>query len=189
MKLYGSLTSPFVRKCRITALEAGIDDRLEFIVTAVTDPNSTQPNPLKLIPALEAEDGTLIVDSRVICRYLGSHAPQPEKQTWADQTLVALADGLMDRAVSMTLELRRDVSERSQGWIARWTAAIRDTLPELERRVPEGFTPGAIALICALGYLDLRFDSLHWRDGHGALADWYDAQLSRPSVAATEHPQ
>ncbi|MGJ8559878.1 MAG: glutathione S-transferase N-terminal domain-containing protein [Litorimonas sp.] len=188
MKLYGSLTSPFVRKCRITALESGIDNRLDFVTTLVMDLAADQPNPLNLMPSLLTDEGDLIVDSRVICDYLQSFQSAPSFNDWADRTLVALADGLTDRAVSITLELRRPETERSPGALTRWADAIHATLPVLEKRAPNRFTPGAIALTCALGYLDFRHANLNWRAGHNALAAWYEAQTARPSVIATEPP-
>jgi len=188
MKLYGSLTSPFVRKCRITALEVGVDDQLEFVSTVVMDPNSNHPNPLNLVPSFQTGTGALMVDSPLICDYLYSLGAAPKANDWADRTLIALADGLADRAVSITLELRRPDHEQSAGSIARWTDAIHATVSELSQRTPDSFTPGAIALICALGYLDFRHANINWRDGHNALAAWYETQAARPSVIATEPP-
>lgn len=189
MKLYGSLTSPFVRKCRITALEAGVNDRVTFVNTVVMDSDAMHPNPLNLVPSLQTDAGALMINSALICDYLQSLGPTPQTADWDDRTLVALADGLMDRAVSMALELRRPENQRSPAWIARWTDAIHATIPELAQRTPGTFTPGAIALTCALGYLDFRHPTIDWREGHDALATWYEAQTARPSVIATEHPR
>lgn len=189
MKLYGSLTSPFVRKCRITALEAGLGDRVAFHETAVMDPTADHPNPLNLVPSFQTDAGALMVDSPLICDYLASLASPTQATDWDDRTLIALADGLTDRAVSITLETRRPEHEQSPAWIKRWTDAIHATLPELARRVPTDFTPGAIALVCALGYLDFRHDDINWQASHDGLAAWYAQQISRPSVAATEHPR
>lgn len=189
MKLYGSFTSPFVRKCRITALEAGVDDRIKFANTVVMDPNADHPNPLNLVPSFQTDAGDLMVDSPLICDYLRSLGDKTESDDWADRTLVALADGMTDRAVSITLESRRPEHEQSPAWVARWTDAILATVTELETRTPNTFTPGAIALTCALGYLDFRHAKIDWRNGHDLLASWYDAQLTRPSVIATEHPR
>lgn len=189
MKLFGSLTSPFVRKCRITALETGVNARVEFLETAVMDPKSNHPNPLNLVPSFQTDAGELIVDSPLICDYLQSFEQIAKTNDWVDRTLIALADGLTDRAVSITLETRRPEDEQSPTCITRWSDAILATLPELSRRAPETFTPGAIALTCALGYLDFRHANLNWRDGHNALAAWYGAQTTRPSVIATEHPR
>jgi glutathione S-transferase len=190
MKLYGSETSPFVRKCRITALEAGLGTALNFQIVNVMDGASGNPNPLKLIPTLVTEAGDMIVDSRVICDYLAAHGSGlTVPEGWADRTLVALADGLMDRAVSLTLERRRPEADQSTDWQDRWVTAIREALPELERRLPAAFTPGAIALTCALGYLDFRFADLAWREGRRELARWYETQLLRQSVQQTEPPR
>ncbi|WP_298917728.1 glutathione S-transferase N-terminal domain-containing protein [uncultured Algimonas sp.] len=191
MMLYGSLTSPFVRKCRITAMEAGLADRLDFVLTVVMDDAGDHPNPLNLVPSLETDEGELILDSRVICDYLaaqGRNDALADGAAWEDRTLAAMADGLMDRAVAVALEQRRPESRQSEDWQFRRINAIRNTLPELERRLPVDFTPGAIALVCALGYLDLRHDDLDWRSGHAAMADWFAARAQRLSVAETEPP-
>lgn len=189
MKLYGSYTSPFVRKCRITAIEAGLCDRIEFEMIVIMDDTADQPNPLKMVPSLMTEDHGLIVDSRVICDFLSETGSRLEGTgSWADRTLVAMADGMTDRAVSLTLESRRDASERSPGWQTRWTSAIHAILPELERRVPDAFSPGAVALYCGLAYLDFRFPHLEWRSGHQRLSDWHNAHADRASIVETEHP-
>ena len=136
------------------------------------DANTTaHPNPLNLVHSFETADGQLVVDNRTICNYLvESGSGHLAQRDWADRILVAMANGLMDRAVSITLEMRRPQEDRSSDWLARWTAAIRATLPELEQRCPDAFTPGAVALICALGYLDFRHAGLNWCDGHAGLA-------------------
>jgi len=189
MKLYGSQTSPFVRKCRITALENDVNDRIDFLETAVMDPTADHPNPLNLVPSFLTDAGALMVDSPLIFDSIQSLGQTQKTDDWADRTLIALADGLTDRAVSITLGLRRPGHEQSPGSIARWTDAIHVTVPELAQRIPNSFTPGAIALTCALGYLDFRHGNLNWRTGNDALAAWYEIQMTRPSVLATEPPR
>ncbi|MGB3456020.1 MAG: glutathione S-transferase N-terminal domain-containing protein [Litorimonas sp.] len=190
MKLYGSYTSPFVRKCRITAIETGLAERVEFISTVVMDDAGDHPNPLNMVPSLTTDDGDLIVDSRVICDHLVTlGSGLADGSDWSDRTLVAMADGLTDRAVAMALERRRPDVQQSADWQSRRESAIRATLPELQRRRPSAFTPGAVALTCALGYLDFRHPGLDWREDHAELSDWYAAQQDRASVRDTEHPR
>ena len=43
-------------------------------------------------------------------------------------------------------------------------------------------TIGHVAIGVALGYLDFRFDELHWRDGRPRLAAWH-ATFTRTSVS------
>lgn len=189
MKLFGSYTSPFVRKCRITAMECGVADRLSFVETVVLNDHADHPNPLNMVPSLVDDSGDMFVDSRVICDYLASLGSSlPNASDWNDRRLVAMADGLMDRAVAMALEARRPVEQQSPDWQARRRKAIFDTLSTLNDRVPKAFSAGAIALVCALGYLDFRHSSLNWREAHPALADWFKTLSQRDSVLATEPP-
>jgi hypothetical protein len=41
-----------------------------------------------------------------------------------------------------------------------------------------------VAIGVALGYLDFRFDELHWHDGRPRLAAWHATFTQRPSVLA-----
>ncbi|ONG51005.1 hypothetical protein BKE38_17045 [Pseudoroseomonas deserti] len=47
---------------------------------------------------------------------------------------------------------------------------------------------GAIAVGCALGYLDFRFAGLAWREGRPALARWEAGMAARPAMQATRPP-
>ena len=52
---------------------------------------------------------------------------------------------------------------------------------------PEGpLGIGEIATGCALGYLDLRFDSDDWRSNRPALASWYEDMSERTSMKETK---
>ena len=56
--------------------------------------------------------------------------------------------------------------------------------PEPEELVSSKFSIGHIALGVALGYVDFRFPSLAWRNGHPKLAAWHKSFEARPSVMA-----
>lgn len=45
---------------------------------------------------------------------------------------------------------------------------------------------GHIAIGCALGYIDYRFDTLAWRSRAPRLAEWFEELCKRPSFVATE---
>ncbi|MCG6951718.1 MAG: glutathione S-transferase N-terminal domain-containing protein, partial [Betaproteobacteria bacterium] len=78
MKLWYSPPSPFARKVRAAAIELGLAERIELVLTPVVpiDPNPAliAQNPLVKLPTLEAEDGTVLYDSRTICEYLDALA-------------------------------------------------------------------------------------------------------------------
>ena len=44
---------------------------------------------------------------------------------------------------------------------------------------------GTLALACALGYLDLRFDAWGWRTRYPAVAAWAAGFMQRPSLQAS----
>ena len=74
MKLRYSPTSPYVRKVAVTIHELGLDDKVERVMTAPWDAATDlgRTNPLGKVPALIADDGTVLYDSPVICEYLDS---------------------------------------------------------------------------------------------------------------------
>lgn len=196
MKLRHSVTSPFARKAEVAAHELGLAGRVERVPTNAWDPRSDlgQLNPLGKIPALVADDGTVLYDSPVICEYLDSLAgggrlfPPGGPDRWTALKRQALADGLMDAAVSARLESQRPAGEKSEKWIERQRTAMGRALDALEADAAsfgDGVTIGHVAIGCALGYLDFRFAGDDWRNGRPQLAGWYDAFAKRPSMVAT----
>lgn len=196
MKLRYSATSPYVRKVTMTIIECGLEDRVERVVTNAWDAETDLPadNPLGKVPALTTDDGAVLFDSPVICEYLDSlHDgaklfPAAGPARWAALRLQALGDGLNDASVARRLEEMRPDGERSQKWIERQTAAMARTLDVLEGEVngfADRFDIGALALMSALGYLDLRFTAEDWRAGRPKLAAWFDTASKRPSYQAT----
>jgi glutathione S-transferase len=196
MKLRYSPTSPYVRKVVVTALELGIDGRIERIATNTADPASglAADNPLAKVPALLTDDIGPLYDSPVICEYLDSLQGAPKLHPaagparWVALRRQALADGMTDAAILRRLEEMRPAGEQSPSWIVKQQAKVEAGLDALEREAA-GFAkdPGIdqIAVGCALGYLDFRYAADRWRDRRPALARWFDAFARRPSMAAT----
>lgn len=81
-------------------------------------------------------------------------------------------------------------NERDADARAEIIAHLVAALGRLEALVPDldaaRFGIGHIAIGCALGYLDFRFNELGWRMGRPALAAWQDDFAARPSSIATE---
>jgi glutathione S-transferase len=183
--LRSSPASPFGRKVRIAAAILGLSERIEVVAADTNDPNESlrRQNPLGKIPALILEDGEAIFDSRVILEYLdwlagaGALVPSDPAARFKILTLQALADGIMDAAVLQVYELRfREPAIRSPKWLEHQAGKVARALAALEARPPEASArhAGAIALACALGYLDLRFEGL-WRSAHPRLVAWLEA--------------
>ena len=196
MKLRYSPTSPYVRKVTVTAIETGLDGRIERVPTTPGDAGTDLPadNPLGKVPALITDGGEALFDSLVICEYLDSlHEgarlfPPAGGARWAALRLMALADGTLDAAVARLLEKRRPESERSPSWMERQTRVVERSLDALEDGVAalgEAITIGHIAQGCLLGFLDFRVAEEDWRPGRPGLAAWFETFARRPSMTAT----
>lgn len=188
--LRSSLPSPFGRKVKIAAHVLGLFDRLTIEIADTADPGDSlrAQNPLGKIPVLVFDDGSTLFDSRVVLEWLDAEAgggrilPADREARFAALRLQALADGLADAALLVVYENRfRKETERSQAWIEYQSAKVERALDHLEGHVPAVDAPitvGTIALACALGYLDLRFEG-RWRAAHPTLVAWLDAFAAR----------
>lgn len=200
MLLHSSPASPFVRKVRLAAAVAGLADqiRVEDVDTRAPPPDFWRENPVGRIPVLVLEDGTALHDSRVIIEYLDHLAggdrliPADPAKRFPVLTLQALADAITEAALLQVYEVRfRPEARRHPDWVAWQAAKVARGLESLELAPPaDPARPdvGAIALACALGYLDLRFAG-RWRADHPALAAWLAAfSAAVPAFEATRPP-
>ena len=198
MILRSALASPFVRKVRIAAGILGLESRITLEPADTVNPTDTvrAQNPLGKIPALVLDDGTVLFDSRVIVDYLdhvaggGRIVPAEPKARFAALRLQALADGLMDASILVIYEARwRDSAKHEPKWVEHQAGKVARALASLEAAPPARDatrTVGQIALACALGYRDFRFEG-SWRKDHPRLVKWLDAFAAAvPAFAATK---
>jgi len=197
--LRSTLTSPFGRKVRMAAAVLGVSDRLTLAPADTLDEGDTlrQQNPLGKMPCLLLADGTAIYDSRTIIEFLqeiaGSTQLIPAKGVarYVALTRAALADGLADAALLMVYEGRfREPGTYSERWLAHQRGKIMRALKAFEADPPPAAATDivAIALSCALGYLDWR-KPVMWREAHPRLTKWLDDFAARePAFNATKAP-
>jgi glutathione S-transferase len=200
MKLHWSPRSPFVRKVMVAAHELGVADRIDRVRTVVRmthpNPDLLPDNPLSKIPTLVLADGTVLIDSLVICEYLDALAgdcklfPPSGQERWTALARHALANGLLDVLILWRNERDKPEGARVPELLDSFAVKTRATLDRLERDAPAlsatRFGIGHIAVGCCLSYLDFRFPDLGWRDGRPALAAWHQGFRARPSTQATE---
>lgn len=197
MQLRYSPTSPYVRKVMVTALETGLDKKIEKVPTNPWDPDTdlTKDNPIGKVPALKTDSGHTLFDSPVICEFLDAQHdgdklfPASGDARWSVLKLQALADGILDAAVTTVVEGKRPKELQSKDWIARQKKAIHRSLDTLEQSM-SGLGGGQLSIAhiaagCALGYLDFRKPVGDWREGRPNLAKWYQEFSKRPSMQAT----
>ena len=197
MKLHWSPKSPYVRKVMICAHELGLVDRIVLIrsVAAMLKPNPQlmQDNPLSKIPTLVLDDGRTLFDSAVICEYLndvgaGPLFPTSVDARWQALRWQALGGGLLDALILWRNERERvsPLAALMDAFELKTHAVLKQLDGEVQALHTTSFTIGHVAVGCALGYLDYRFDTLGWRDQAPQLAAWYADVRKRPSFLKTE---
>ena len=193
MKLYGSLISPFTRKAMVISKE--LDIKLQLVPRPEDAAEFRRINPLGKIPALVLDDGSVLIDSPVICEYLnnlGGGKFFPGMSLWKENNgrwkalgMQALADGIADAAVARMVETRQPAP--NQAHIDRHVLAVETGLNALERsKMADPPTIGEIAAGCTLGYIDFRMPELDWRSSRPKLAEWYAKFSQFKSMLATQ---
>jgi len=201
MKLYGSLTSPFVRKVRMVLMEKGLAHDLVVEGPADAAGNVVRLNPLRAIPVLERDDGEVFFDSPMICEYIDSLNDKPRlypasgEARWQALRWHALGQGMMEATVARFVELRKPAEKQDAAYAAKHEARIAAALVFAAERIPaSGFISGNtigiadITLAAALGYIDLRH-AHDWRGRHPRLAQWLVPISARPSFIETQPPK
>ena len=201
MKLIGSLPSPYVRKVRVVMAEKKLE--YEFVQEDVwaSDSTITSSNPLGKVPCLVMEGGEALFDSRVIVEYLdtlspvGKLIPPSGRERTEVKIWEALADGLLDAAITARLEAHwpgRSEAERSQAWIDRHLGKVHDSLVAMSQGLGDKphccgthLNLSDLAVGCALGYLDFRFPLIGWRDDYANLAVLQEKLAQRASFMET----
>ncbi|WP_428669657.1 glutathione S-transferase [Reyranella sp.] len=201
MKLYYSPSSPYARKVRVVAIETGLDKKIEMANVALTpvaaNADVDKHNPIGKIPALSVK-GMDLFDSPVICEYLDSQHkgrklfPRKGRDRWMALRQQAMADGLLDAALLTRYEgALRPEEKRWPDWSEGQMKKINGVLAQLEAEVKSlkgKLTIGTISIACALGYLDLRFVDMGWRDRYPKLGKWFAATSKIPSIKSTAPP-
>ena len=192
MQLYSSSATPFGRKATIVAQEHGI--ALDIVnVNPFESEELAQLNPIKLIPVLVMDDGTVLYDSHVICSYFDEigEGPSlyPDDDRWGWQRRTTLGTALTESSVLWLFQKRQPADQQSENLkthyvkrVGRITAALE---AEVDALAAAPFRIDHIAVICGIGHLEFRHDA-SWRADCPRLTAWYEDIQSRPSVAATQ---
>jgi glutathione S-transferase len=187
MKLYGTTTSPFVRRVRVVAAEVG--QALELLNTA-PDPGQAQlreVSPIRKVP-VAVIDGRTIFDSRTIIEYLtltrGWGEVVPARDRWHEQNLLNAIDGALDAVISL-FYLRRDgIAVDGNVFATRQTERADAIFAWLAPKLStDSFGLPEISVSCALDWMDFR--SAYDTQRAAGLARVREAWSARPSMVAT----
>jgi glutathione S-transferase len=202
MKLTYSPASPFARKVRISAIELGLIDRIEFVLTKVVpgEPNEeySQITPLKKLPALILDNGSVVMDSYVIVEYLddlaggGRLIPASGPARWQAKSDHSLLQGMLDSMLLCRYEnMLRPAPLKWQAWADDHWNRVWNGMARFEKQadvLSRPFDAVQIGLVCVLGYADFRFPDQDWRKAFPKLAAFQERMMERPSVKISVPP-
>jgi len=202
MKLYGSNGSPFTRKVRVFIGEAGLWDRVEYVLVPPNEFRTVMPkhSPLGKVPVLELDDGSKMIDSPAICEYLDSlHTgrklfPEDPAERWTALRYLALGDGICEAVIAAFRELYRPKDKQNTALVDRESKRVANCVDLLEREIDEfaagPVTIGQIAAAIGVGHIIFRRQTGELPE-HPALdlairaprlLAWYEDFFQRPSM-------
>lgn len=201
MQLWGSPTSPYVRKVRVFAIERGVPLNFEKEDPWQKSPRLLAANPLGKVPVLFMDDGRIVFDSLAIIEVLDEIAPTGDRmlplsgpERWDAMRWHTLAHGIIDAVVNRLLETRRptefQMAARMQAEEKRFASIMAFAEKHAGTlRTSGGANPpfAAIMMGVALRYTDLRYTPT-WRESHPRLAELVAELAERPSFKETDPP-
>jgi glutathione S-transferase len=193
MKLFGTRTSPYVRRVRIVAQLTGAP--LELVDTFTKDGQAAlrEASPIWKVPVLETEAGPLY-DSRVIIDYLierfdaKAALVPPPRDRFRDANRISVIDGALDAAINV-FYLRRDGADPQaipylQKQLDRVTSAmewIESDLAANQSSPPAGLAE--IALVTTVDWM--RFRNAYPTERHPATLAFCERAASAPAFRST----
>jgi len=193
MRVFGTVTSPYVRRVRIVAHELSMPCELCDTSTAEGQSLLRQKTPVWKVPIAEI-DGQVVLDSHTITELLLAQAGSTQLAPLLiddveARNTIAIIDGALDSLINRFYLLREGVPE-STPYLQKQLERTGASLAALEARVEAGFVTSKqqlglpeIALGTALGWM--RFRKAYPIEQHPKLIACYEALEQRPSFAAT----
>lgn len=193
MKLYGTTTSPFVRRVRVVATEVGA--RFEMINTAA-DPGQAAlraVSPIWKVPVADV-DGRVLFDSRVIIDWLTTHhgwgPMRPPRDRWRDANILNAIDAALDSAIQVFYLQREGIDVSPLPFGQRQFDRIAAIFAWLTGEIDAGHLGGdelGVAELSLLATLDwMEFRAVYPAARHpSAFAAIRARHGERPSLVAT----
>lgn len=185
--LYGSTTSPYVRRLRILLQEQAYS----FVNMQIFDKEDrvelTKKNPTLKVPMLE-HDGQMIYDSRVIFRYLSENG-LGHPISWQQENALTLIDSANDSLVQMFILSRSEVDvEQDKLYFRLQRERLLTLFETLNHQVEQGefaqWDYPAICLYCLLDWAIFR--EVYAFQGFTHLQRFMETHAGRDDVVETD---
>jgi glutathione S-transferase len=157
MKVYGTTTSPFVRRVRIVAMELGVP--VELLNTATDDGMARlrEVSPIRKVPVADL-DGRIIFDSReIIAVMFAARGRGPIAVVDEEANLVNAVDAALDAVIQLFYLKRDGVAIAGTPYETRQLDRAQAIFDWLRPRLSaETFGLAEISIVCALDWMDFR---------------------------------
>jgi glutathione S-transferase len=200
MKLYGSLTSPYVRKARVLIHEKNM--AVEFVNEDpwTEDSPVIGRNPLSKVPVLEIGVESYMFESPLVVHYLDhvdgkSFTPRDPAGYWQSQWWQSLGQGIIDAGIARVFETRRPLDKQMPEKMQREEQRIHRAIDLAEKTIKENsefllgnrYGLADIVMGVAMQYTDFRYPH-DWRSRAPKLNQWLKGIAARPSFVDTQPP-
>lgn len=195
IRLYGTITSPYVRRVRIVAAELGLECELLETASEQGQARLRERSPIWKVPAAEI-DGELVFDSHVITELLLSKAPGGALAALrlddaAARNVVSVADGALDSMINAFYLAKEGITSDKAPYLQKQHARAESALRWLDAQAKGPWMTSKkqlglpeIAVGTALAWL--RFRDVYPIVRHARLMEVLEALEQRPSFANTQ---
>jgi glutathione S-transferase len=195
IRLYGTITSPYVRRVRIVAAELGLECELLETASDTGQARLRERSPIWKVPAAEI-DGQLVFDSHVITELLlsraerGVLAPFPLAD-FAARNVVSVADGALDSLINAFYLAKEGITPDKAPYLKKQHARAESALIWLDAQAEGPWMSATkklglpeIAVATSLAWM--RFRDVYPIARHPHLLAVLEAIEQRPSFANTQ---
>lgn len=195
IRIYGTKTSPYVRRVRIVALELGLPITLVDTGSDGGQAELRDRSPIWKVPAASV-DGELVLDSRVITEVLLGRAPDAplaRPLSLAERNAITVIDGALDSLINCFYLARDGVDAQQSSYLSkqreraesamRW---IEDELGDGRLSEDESFGLAELALATTADWM--RFRDTYPVDEHPRIVACLERCQQRESFVSTRPP-
>jgi glutathione S-transferase len=196
INLYGTLTSPFVRRVRIVAQELGLPCHLVDTATEAGQAELRAKSPIWKVPVIETAPGQLTYDSHaIIARLIEEHGPgalrlPSAEGRWRESNLQHVIDGALDSAINVFYLRREGLDPAQLPYPTKQNGRVRACLEWVASHLDGDYFTADHRVGLTEISLCTALDWMVFRDAQ-PVADWpvlirfREHHASRPSFAAT----
>lgn len=194
MQLYGTVTSPFVRRVRVVAHELGVEVRMIDTATPAGQDALRAVSPVGKVPVAQFDGATVFDSHAIVAEMVAQRGSGPlrigGRTDPAESNFVVAVDAALEAAIRLFYFQRDGVAIEGLPYMVKERARVRTIMTWLEGQVhgtsvtrDPGFGLAELALVTTLDWMEFR--GAYPTGDHPRLLAVRAAHASRASLRAT----